>query len=127
MKKPVKAYKNNEFLMSPEARTVRMLCEYMEPQTRLDRQDVSRAIIFFGSARLRPKPASGPDYCAMASDLAERLARWTVEQHSPESRYHFCCGGGPGIMEASAKGVARGDQRVNIALNISLPFQHSAN
>ena len=56
MKKPVKAYKNNEFLMSADARTVRMLCEYLEPQTRLKRQGAERAIIFFGSARLRPNP-----------------------------------------------------------------------
>src|SRR6185369_15143993 len=73
------------------------------------------------------KPASGPDYCALASDLAERLARWTTEQHAPQDRYHFCCGGGPGIMEASARGVARVDRRLNVALNISLPFEQSVN
>ena len=56
MKKPDKAYKNPEFMMSPEARTVRMLCEYLEPATRLERQKVGQAIIFFGSARLRPNP-----------------------------------------------------------------------
>lgn len=126
-KKPVKAYKNQEFLMSSEARTVRMLCEYLEPLTRLKRNKVEHAIIFWGSARLRPGPAEGPDYFKLASDLAERLARWTVEEHSPESRYHFCCGGGPGIMEASSKGVARVDRRLNIALNISLPFEQSVN
>src|SRR6185295_12053315 len=59
---PAKAYKNPEFLLSPEARTIRMLCEYVEPQTRLARHGVSRAIIFWGSARIRPKPKSGPDY-----------------------------------------------------------------
>ena len=127
MKKPVKAYKNSEFLMSTDARTVRMLCEYLEPQARLRRQGVDRAIIFFGSARLRPKPKSGPDYFALATALAERLARWTVETHSPESRYRFCCGGGPGIMEASSTGVGRVDKRLNIALNISLPFEQSVN
>lgn len=126
-RKPVKAYKNLDFLMSAEARTVRMLCEYHEPLARLQRHQVEHAIIFWGSARLRPDPKSGPDYFNLASDLAERLARWTVEQHSPDSRYHFCCGGGPGIMEASSKGVARVDRRLNIALNISLPFEQSVN
>jgi len=127
MKLPVKAYKNNEFLMSADARTVRMLCEYIEPQARLKRRGVERAIIFWGSARVRPKPKSGPDYFALATGLAERLARWTVENHSPESRYYFCCGGGPGIMEASSTGVARVDKRLNVALNISLPFEQSVN
>ena len=126
-KKPVKAYKNHDFLMSSEARTIRMLCEYHEPLARLQRHRVEHAIIFWGSARLRPSPQSGPDYFGLASDLAERLARWTVEEHSPESRYYFCCGGGPGIMEASSKGVARVDRRLNIALNISLPFEQSVN
>lgn len=126
-KKADKAYKNQDFLMSSEARTVRMLCEYLEPLSRLKRSKVEHAIIFWGSARLRPNPKSGPDYFALASDLAERLARWTVDKHSPESRYYFCCGGGPGIMEASSRGVARVDQRLNIAFNISLPFEQSVN
>ena len=124
---PAKAYKNPEFLMSPEARTIRMLSEYIEPQTRLARHGVSRAIIFWGSARIRPKPKSGPDYFQLATDLAERLAQWTAQAHDPAKRFHFCCGGGPGIMEASSKGVARIDPRLNIALNISLPFEQSVN
>ena len=127
MKKQVKAYKNPEFMMSPEARTVRMLCEYLEPATRLDREKVGQAVIFFGSARLRPKPASGPDYCAMATELAEKLTAWTVREHPVGKRYHFCTGGGPGIMEATATGVARVDRSLNIALNISLPFEQSVN
>jgi hypothetical protein len=129
-KKPVKAYKNQDFLMSADARTVRMLCEYHEPLARLQRHRVEHAIIFWGSARIRPldeKKGRAPDYFALASDLAERLARWTVAEHSPDSRYHFCCGGGPGIMEASSRGVARVDRRLNIALNISLPFEQSVN
>ena len=136
MKKPVKAYRNPEFMMSPEARTVRMLCEYLEPLTRLEREKVDQAIIFFGSARLRPKPPdkstrgqapAGRDYCALATELAERLAAWTVREHPADHRYHFCTGGGPGIMEATASGVARVDRRLNIALNISLPFEQSVN
>ena len=125
--KPVKAYKNHDFLMSQEARTLRMLAEYIEPQTRLARHGAQKAIIFWGSARIRPKPKEGPDYFQLATDLAERLARWTVRRHSATQRYYFCCGGGPGIMEASAKGVAKVDRRLNIAFNISLPFEQSVN
>jgi len=130
---PAKAYKNPEFLMSPEARTIRMLCEYVEPQTRLARHSVSRAIIFWGSARIRPlrkgakRGQSPPDYYRLATELAERLARWTVQSHEPAERFHFCCGGGPGIMEATSRGVASVDRHLNIALNISLPFEQSVN
>ena len=141
-KQQVKAYKNQDFLMSADARTVRILSEYLEPLARLQRHQVQHAIIFWGSARIRPvgrmgtvpfspddakRGQSPPDYFALATGLAERLARWTVEEHSAESRFHFCCGGGPGIMEASSQGVARVDRRLNIALNISLPFEQSVN
>ena len=132
--KTVKAYKNPSFMMSPEARSIRMLCEYHEPLTRLQAGGVNGAIIFFGSARLKPHKhtgpgpdPSGPDYCAMASDLAEKMAAWTVRTHEPGKRYHFCTGGGPGIMEAGATGVARVDRSLNLALNISLPFEQSIN
>ena len=128
---PVKAYKNNDFLMSAEARTIRMLCEYTEPQTRLAKHGVRKAIIFWGSARIRPLKKGAkkgqPDYYALATGLAERLARWTVDEHAEHERYYFCCGGGPGIMEASSKGVAKVDKRLNVALNISLPFEQSVN
>ena len=46
-----KAYKNLEFLNSPEARTIRMLCEYEEPRKRLEAAGVEHTIVFFGSAR----------------------------------------------------------------------------
>lgn len=50
---PIKAYKDLEFLNSPDARIIRMLAEYLEPQRRLRRQHIQDTIVFFGSARLR--------------------------------------------------------------------------
>jgi len=50
--KPEKAYKNMRFLTSPEARTIRMLCEYEEPAKRLRDRGIDHTIVFFGSARL---------------------------------------------------------------------------
>lgn len=52
---PVKAYKNIGFLMSPEARTIRMLSEFLEPQRRFRKEGVRDTIVFFGSARVLPK------------------------------------------------------------------------
>ena len=55
MKKALKAYKNPEFLGSPEARTIRMLAEYMEPESRLKKFNIEDTIVFFGSARIKPR------------------------------------------------------------------------
>ncbi|GAC1627973.1 MAG: LOG family protein [Nevskia sp.] len=127
-----KAYKNQEFLMGEEARGVRILCEYLEPKMRLEQLGVKRAIILFGSARtrrLQPAPGkqSAPDYYALAADLAERFARWTMTTHVPEDRYYLCTGGGPGIMEAAHEGGARVARELNIGFNISLPFEQHVN
>ena len=52
--RPLKAYKNLPFLNSPQARTLRILSEYMEPQTRFRNEGVRDTVIFFGSARILP-------------------------------------------------------------------------
>lgn len=51
---PTKAYKNQDFLNSPEARTIRMVCEYEEPRRRFREHGVRDTLVFFGSARARP-------------------------------------------------------------------------
>ena len=53
--KPPKAYKNLDFLNGPDARTVRMLAEFMEPQGRFRREQVRDTIVFFGSARVNDR------------------------------------------------------------------------
>jgi uncharacterized protein (TIGR00730 family) len=53
-KKIEKSYKNLEFLNSPEARAIRILCEYEEPKRRFAEENVSDTIVFFGSARAKP-------------------------------------------------------------------------
>ena len=54
MPSPDKAYKNADFLNSPPARHIRILCEYEEPRQRFRAQNVHDTIVFFGSARARP-------------------------------------------------------------------------
>ena len=54
----IKAYENLDFLNSPDARIIRILSEYLEPQTRFLAQDVNRTVVFFGSARIRSKAES---------------------------------------------------------------------
>lgn len=48
----VKAYNNKEFLNSPEARVIRIMAEYLEPVTRLEKHNIDGAIVIFGSARI---------------------------------------------------------------------------
>lgn len=126
----MKAYKNQDFLMAPEARTVRMLAEYLEPMSRFERLGVHKAVIFFGSARMRPGSIAGPDgldYCDMARELAGRVARWTTDQHAEGERFYICSGGGPGIMEAANLGAYEQNPALSMGLNISLPFEQSSN
>eukprot|EP00796_Vickermania_ingenoplastis_P001027 gene1027-615_t len=50
-KATVKSYKNEDFLGSGEGRLVRMMCEFEEPQQRLNREMIRSTVLFFGSAR----------------------------------------------------------------------------
>jgi len=52
---PMKAYKNLDFLSSPDARAIRMLAEFLEPSGRLRRAGIRDTIVFFGSARLKSR------------------------------------------------------------------------
>ena len=64
---PEKAYKNMDFLNSPAARHIRILCEYEEARQRFEQHGIDSTIVFFGSAR------------TLASEDAEALL---VEAHS---------------------------------------------
>jgi len=46
-----KAYNNQEFLNGKQARPIRVLCELLEPEERLEANQVKNTIVFFGSAR----------------------------------------------------------------------------
>lgn len=53
--KAVKAYNDFEFLNSPDARVIRMLAEFLGPQRRFRQENIRDTIVFFGSARIRPR------------------------------------------------------------------------
>jgi uncharacterized protein (TIGR00730 family) len=52
---PALAYENREFLDSPDGRILRILAEYQEPMARFRRERIEDTVVFFGSARLRPR------------------------------------------------------------------------
>jgi uncharacterized protein (TIGR00730 family) len=144
----VKAYKNETFIASPDARMLRILAEYIEPQSRFEELRVKDTIVFFGSARIPSREAALAEHeAALKGDgdleraemrlkmsryyedtrqLAARLTKWSKALAGTERRFVVCSGGGPGIMEAANRGAseARGE---NIGLNISLPFEQQDN
>ncbi len=153
---PEKAYKNLDFLNGPEARPIRILCEYEEPRQRLRQHQVSDTVVFFGSARTRPTedvvPLVEAARAAAEKDPEDAIARRTLHQAeqalrlaryyddarelarritawSMEQRhpYVICSGGGPGIMEAANRGAADVPGGRSVGLGISLPFEQGVN
>jgi uncharacterized protein (TIGR00730 family) len=56
-----KAYLNESFLTSPEARVIRLMAEYMEPRSRLAKEGIKDMIVFFGSARIKSLEEASAD------------------------------------------------------------------
>jgi uncharacterized protein (TIGR00730 family) len=144
----IKAYKNPMFLNGPEARSLRILAEYLEPNSRFRELRIKDTIVFFGSARIPSQEIAEAEHAAAlrgegdvalaerrlrmsrfyedARRLAFRLTEWSKSLEGTDRRFVVCSGGGPGIMEAANRGAseAKGE---NIGLNISLPFEQNDN
>ena len=123
-----KAYKKLEFLNSRDARTIRILSEYLEPLSRLDKYKVNNTVLFFGSARsdLEEKDSVLTKYYWEAEDLAYNLAKWAITLESKGKNFVICTGGGGGIMEAANRGASRAGGK-SIGMNISLPQEQYPN
>lgn len=154
--RPPKAYTNLEFVHSPDARPLRILAEFMEPQHRFHRHNIKDTVVFFGSARIKPpeaaqavlanaqaafdaanpasvaalrKAESGlklARYYEDAVELARLVTEWSKALPTHERHFIVCSGGGPGIMEAANKGACQAHGK-SIGLNISIPFEQAPN
>jgi len=125
---PSFAFKNEKFLKSIEARSIRILSEYLEPEDRFSKNKINSTILFLGSARIASDDKQSPlsRYYDEAEDLAFRLARWAIPLRPKGKNFVICTGGGPGIMEAANRGAARAGGK-SIGMNISLPHEQSPN
>ncbi|MDB5035366.1 MAG: Rossmann fold nucleotide-binding protein [Chlorobi bacterium] len=67
----LKSYNNPEFVNSPEARILRIMAEYLEPESRFERHNVRGAIVFFGSARIIPPEKADEEIAAIERQIAQ--------------------------------------------------------
>jgi hypothetical protein len=129
-KKLTTAYDDPEFMHSREARVIRIMSEYLEPEKRFRGMNIQHTVVFFGSARIDPESKDYPEmvrYYHAAADFAFTLANLNTEiEKETGSRFYICTGGGPGIMEAANLGAARAGTR-SIGLNIGLPMEQEPN
>ncbi len=124
--RPEKAYKNLDFLNSRDARIIRIMCEYIEPEKRFKHYNIKHTVVFFGSARTKPEDTLSGKYYNDARRLAFLLAQHGKELEAIHEGFVICTGGGPGIMEAANRG-AKEAGAYTIGLNISLPFEQMPN
>ena len=156
-KMPLVAYQNHRFLESGDARALRILSEYLEPQARLRRAGIHHSVVFFGSARIRPRDEAlqklqelesrGKDggtgaletmlkrarmdlHMSQYYEDARELSRLVTEwalSLQNDTRFLVVCSGGGPGIMEAANRGASQAGGKSIGLNIKLPAEQQPN
>ena len=151
------AYRNERFMESADARTLRIAAEYLEPQVRLRRAGVQNTVVFFGSARVIPRAearnrlrlllatkksrnASPPQQALRDARMALQMSQYYEEARELArlitewslglkngSHFLVVCSGGGPGIMEAANRGASEAGGVTIGFNIKLPMEQSPN
>ncbi len=140
-----------EFDSSKSSMHVRLLQEYLQTDIILEKNNIKKAIVFFGSARiprqekaeveltqikLKIKESPNDQELQNRYEKVNNLYKYSKYLHeatklaelisSSDKEYTIFTGGGPGFMEAANKG-AHNIGKPSVSLNIKLPFEEEPN
>ena len=151
------AYQDHQFLESSDARALRILSEYLEPQARLRRAGIHHTVAFFGSARIRPREVAlrklqelenrvkGGDAGPLAAELKKARMDLDMSQYYEDARelsrlvtawglslqhesgFLVVCSGGGPGIMEAANLGAFEAGGRSIGLNIKLPAEQEPN
>ncbi|MEJ2543144.1 MAG: LOG family protein [Calditrichaceae bacterium] len=156
-KRPIKAYKNLDFLNSSKARPIRILSEFSEPYHRFKDFNIESTIVFFGSARIKSKKVAKKELMDLVEIYEKNKSKENEEKlsiarlHVRLSKYYedatnlaklltawamdkktkeqkyYICSGGGPGIMEAANKGAKLVGGKSIGLNISIPMEQEPN
>ncbi len=84
-----KAYENEQFMGSRDARGIRILCEYLEPLQRFQRAGVRETVVLFGSARAKPPETLKAEYRKLEEEKKKYKGSLPAKLSQRLERFHW--------------------------------------